>query len=381
MKREEIENTSTDKKCICLLISLGILVFILVIVLVTVVVMNLLTIELLIFDETYIKSNTIIKTTTSSTSTTQAITTTPIEFDDFETTCGIAHYESDVIKNYRLHKRIINGKEAVQHSYPWVVSLYELNNGTISSHFCAGTLITPQHVLTAAHCVIRYTIGTRKERSDMNDKQYETYLSVMKAKSILVVVGLHGHDKADKAENFYNIENFTFHQDFSMSPKCCQDDISILRLERPVRISNKVNIICLPFMLRNLKGRVELADDENIIAAGWGLTKAGNKHANSLKQAVMRIKNDDGLCGASQYWQSRSVYCHIDDVGNRTGICNADSGGPVMFYYMQRWYIMGVLSHFAVDSKNGFSHECLPHNPSFSVKVDVYAEWIKDNLY
>ena len=54
-----------------------------------------------------------------------------------------------------------------------------------------------------------------------------------------------------------------------------------------------------------------------------------------------------------------------------------------MYFYQERWFIMGIISHFSVnkDKTNGFTpHQCNPHNPSFSVKIDVYAEWIKENL-
>ncbi|XP_048015241.1 serine protease 27-like [Megalobrama amblycephala] len=48
-----------------------------------------------------------------------------------------------------LNPRIVSGVNAPEGSWPWVVSLND-DNG---NHFCGGSLINNDWVLTAAHCV------------------------------------------------------------------------------------------------------------------------------------------------------------------------------------------------------------------------------------
>ena len=55
------------------------------------------------------------------------------------TTCG----DHDKIMN-----RIIGGRPTAPGEWPWVVAIMEDN-----FQFCGGSLITDQHVLTAAHCL------------------------------------------------------------------------------------------------------------------------------------------------------------------------------------------------------------------------------------
>merc|ERR1712018_620855 len=57
--------------------------------------------------------------------------------------CGMANGRS-ATSSY-----IVGGKEATPHSIPWQVSV-QTRSGF---HFCGGTIINENYVLTAAHCV------------------------------------------------------------------------------------------------------------------------------------------------------------------------------------------------------------------------------------
>ena len=62
--------------------------------------------------------------------------------------------------------RVVNGQNASPHSWPWQVSL-RVRGG----HICGGSLIRPNWIVTAAHCVYRnpnpsgYTVVVGKDVS------------------------------------------------------------------------------------------------------------------------------------------------------------------------------------------------------------------------
>jgi secreted trypsin-like serine protease len=54
----------------------------------------------------------------------------------------------------RVDSRILNGTVVTFGNYPWMALLeYNITDFEVSKKFqCGGSLITPQYVLTAAHC-------------------------------------------------------------------------------------------------------------------------------------------------------------------------------------------------------------------------------------
>lgn len=85
--------------------------------------------------------------------------------------------------------RVINGQDATPHSWPWQVSLRARGR-----HICGGSLIRPDWIVTAAHCVYRnpnpsgYTVVVGKTLVDFKKKIItEATLLVYLSVSLLAV--------------------------------------------------------------------------------------------------------------------------------------------------------------------------------------------------
>ena len=150
-----------------------------------------------------------------------------------ETMSTASTNESQPVKN----ARIINGQDSEPYSWPWLVSLRRIHNSKIGSHFCAGSLIYSQYVVTAAHCV-----------------------HGVAAKQLAIIVGSSSLD--DLANKFYAID-IVHHENFNN--KKITNDLAIIKLNKPVKFSSKVCTICMA----NSSSDANKVISKRAVLAGW----------------------------------------------------------------------------------------------------------------
>ncbi|XP_022367147.1 chymotrypsinogen 2 isoform X2 [Enhydra lutris kenyoni] len=131
--------------------------------------------------------------------------------------------------------RIVNGEDAVPGSWPWQVSLQD----STGFHFCGGSLISEDWVVTAAHCGVRTShqvvAGEFDQGSDAEDIQVLKIAKVFKNPKF----------------NIFTVNN----------------DITLLKLATPARFSQTVSPVCLPNENDDFPAGTLCA------TTGWGLTK------------------------------------------------------------------------------------------------------------
>ncbi|XP_032467701.1 chymotrypsinogen B2 isoform X2 [Phocoena sinus] len=131
--------------------------------------------------------------------------------------------------------RIVNGKEAVPGSWPWQVSLQD----STGFHFCGGSLISEDWVVTTAHCGVKT--------------------------SDLVVAG--EFDQGSDAENIQVLKIAKVFKNPKFSMPTVRNDITLLKLATPARFSETVSAVCLPSANDDFPAGTLCA------TTGWGKTK------------------------------------------------------------------------------------------------------------
>ncbi|XP_040920313.1 plasminogen isoform X2 [Toxotes jaculatrix] len=152
--------------------------------------------------------------------------------------CAGLNCGTPVIKPKRCFGRIVGGCVSKAHSWPWQVSL-RTNTGV---HFCGATLINPQWVLTAAHCL---------ERS-------------RRPSAYKVLLGIHTERANELSKQERDLDKLV------LGPNGA--DIALLKLQRPAIINDKVLPVCLPE-----KDYIVPSGTECYVT-GWGETQGKVRH-------------------------------------------------------------------------------------------------------
>nr|XP_014277253.1 venom serine protease-like [Halyomorpha halys] len=224
-------------------------------------------------------------------------------------------------------RRIYGGKETKKNQYPWMVVL---------SMGCGGSIITPYHVLTAAHCT--------NQRSPIQIKVY---------------VGLHYLDGRENP--FLQIHLvYRIFQHEGYNDEIVINDISILYLFTQISFHLKVGPVCLPHTQRNLEGKF-------IKVTGWGKTlNTGYQYVlREVDVQVISIEECQREWGIIQQTQI-CAYTRFKDS------CNGDSGGPLVYEDPDT----GRFTQVALVS---FGPPNCGTDPAPSVNTNVFAfvDWIQ----
>ena len=157
----------------------------------------------------------------------------------FSKECGI-----QTIKPLNMKpSRIVNGEEAVPHSWPWVVSIGIMNQNEQYVHMCAGSLIDYDLVATAAHCLVS------AETNPFN---------------LILQIGVHELVTFPNESITFGILEYSYNSNFSLSSAIKGNDIGLIKLNKTVTLSEYVAFICIPSANNS-----DLVQNENLVTIGW----------------------------------------------------------------------------------------------------------------
>jgi len=239
--------------------------------------------------------------------------------------------------------RIIGGKEARPGSWPWQILLLRNKFG-----MCGGTLIHPEWVITAAHCIYR--------EKDSPEK-------------FTVRVGEHYNGRKEGFEVDIAVERMILHPDYSK--KLHNNDIALLKLSRPAQLNSHVHPACLS------SGDPPIGAQCYI--TGWGkIFRRGFMYPKLQQGRLPVVSNED--CAARN---SKNLHIQITDAmlcaGKKTGSwgkvsgCHGDSGGPFVCKNGGRWELQGVVSWGSPDC------DILKAYQVFA-RVSHFKAWIEEQI-
>ncbi|KAH8411825.1 hypothetical protein KR215_011683 [Drosophila sulfurigaster] len=223
----------------------------------------------------------------------------------------------------QLDGRIVGGLDAVEGQFPHQVSLRQL-----TSHICGGSIIAPQIILTAAHCVT-------SEASDGSLKVIRAGTVDRSSGGVVVNVA-----KVIVHESYGNFLN----------------DVALLVLDQPLTYSAVIKAIPL--------ASVDTAVGSEVVISGWGRLTTGGASPRLLQYNTLSSLSKN-QCISSTFMFTSSLICLAHTAGN--GACNGDSGGPAI----QNGQLVGIAG-FVIGG-------CGSTNPDGYAKVFYHRDWIVKN--
>ncbi|XP_078131867.1 serine protease 27-like [Sander vitreus] len=232
-----------------------------------------------------------------------------------------------------LNTRIVGGEDAPPGSWPWQASLQ-----ADGSHFCGGSLINNQWVLTAAHCVRETDLGT------------------------VVYLGLQSLPGPNLNAVSRHVSMIIRHPSYGSVTKVNTDDndICLLKLSAPVNFTDYIQPICLA------SGNSTFNTGVESWVTGFGITDNGTLADNLQEVMVPIVGNNQCRCTYGDL--TGNMMCAGVPAGGKDS-CQGDSGGPLVIKKGSTWIQSGIVS---------FGRGCgLPNIPGVYTRVSQYQEWIR----
>ncbi|XP_020289719.1 uncharacterized protein LOC109857630 isoform X2 [Pseudomyrmex gracilis] len=244
-----------------------------------------------------------------------------------------------------IFQKVVHGSVAPKGTYPWQASI-RVRGHSRSSHWCGAVIISPLHVLTAAHCLEGYNKGTYFVRAG----DYNTDI-----------------DEGTEAEA--NIEDYYVHEEFRKGHRMNNDIALVLLKGRGIQLGKDIMPICLPS--ESTKYTVGL----NCTISGFGSIETGKTtQSKDLRYGWVPLL-DQSICKADYVYGEGAISDGMMCAGyldEGIDTCDGDSGGPLACHHNGAFTLYGITS---------WGQHCGKANkPGVYVKVAYYRRWIDQKI-
>ncbi|XP_061400223.1 chymotrypsinogen A [Musca vetustissima] len=247
--------------------------------------------------------------------------------------------EANTLARVTPEGRLVGGTNAAANSAPYIVSIQK---GGV--HYCAGSILNQNWVVTAAHCLTSSS---------------QVMSSTLVAGSIYVAGT--GTTTQKRSIAYYVVNDLYLG---GTTPY----DIGLVYTKTPFQWSIAVAAVSLP-----VSGTVPTG---NALLFGWGSTSTTNTAAypSILQTATVPIISLDS-CEKALGSKGADVHNTNLCTGPLTGgigICTSDSGGPLVQQVNGKNVLIGIVSWGKLPCGQ-------PNSPSVFVQVSSFNTWIAQN--
>ncbi|XP_031416642.1 serine protease 33-like [Clupea harengus] len=245
----------------------------------------------------------------------------------------------DVCGQPPLNTRIVGGEDAPAGAWPWQASLHR------GRHFCGGSLINKDWVMSAAHCFQRTSTS-----------------------GLVVYLGRQNQEGSNSNEVSRTVSRIIRHPNYNSVT--FDNDIALLQLSSSVTFTNFIRPICLAAAGSTFnRGTTSWV-------TGWGTIREGVSlpSPQTLQEVDVPVTgNRNCFCkyNPSGITITDNMICAGRDQGGKDS-CQGDSGGPMVSKQGSVWVQAGVVSFGIGCAEAQF--------PGVYARVSQYQSWINTQI-
>ena len=227
-------------------------------------------------------------------------------------------------------ERIVGGEISYPKGWPFTVAISR--DGTF---ICGGTILSPDWVITAGHCVYGYEKG---------------YFYTVRA-------GMVRRQSQAPWEQHRHVVEVIIHPNYD--DLYLRHDVALIRLSEPLSVNSHAQEVCLPHDTDMFP-----TSGSTCVAAGWGDLSENGPSSEQLRHVEVPIM---ARCGYS-YNDILYQICGGFEEGGKDA-CQGDSGGPLYCRdNADNWYLGGVISHGKGCARKD--------EAAVYTKVSYYLDWL-----
>lgn len=172
--------------------------------------------------------------------------------------------------------------------------------------------------------------------------------------------------RVDGHERDHNVSEQILHPHYKVNKSKYNHDIALLRLQKPVDLSERRRPVCLgpKYFTERL-----LEEAQSSLVSGWGRFSFHGAEASRLQKLAVPYVDRTACKASSRDRITRFMFC-AGYYAQQMDSCKGDSGGPHVTESQGTWFLTGVVSWGEDCAKEG--------KYGIYTRVSRYSSWISN---